>query len=93
MIYRKRGDYYIAEYDSIVNIFWGDTSNHERLSGAKLIPENGMTLDECYTIAVNGGYKSGVITVVEESPFSGTIYRYGNHGDFWEEIGTVDGYA
>ncbi len=35
----------------------------------------------------------GVTTVISETPISGTIYRYGNHGQFWEKIGKTCGYA
>lgn len=31
--------------------------------------------------------------VISESPLSGKVYRYGNHGEFWEEIGQTEGYA
>lgn len=33
------------------------------------------------------------ITVIAESPLHGEVYRYGNNGDFWEQIGKVSGYA
>ncbi len=33
------------------------------------------------------------ITVIAESPLHGEIYRYHSHGGFWEQIGTVCGYA
>ena len=89
----KSGDYVIAEYDSIVDIFWLDRFNYKTLRGVQCIPDNGLTLDECYRLALRHGYTSGVITVVEESPRAGTVYRYGNHGDVWEEVGTMDGYA
>lgn len=31
--------------------------------------------------------------VISESGLHGEIYRYGNHGDYWEQIGTTGGYA
>lgn len=31
--------------------------------------------------------------VVAESALSGKVYRYGNHGDYWEEVGETRGYA
>lgn len=89
----KSGDYVIAEDDSIVDIFWLDRFDHKTLHGVQRIPDNGLTLGECHRIALRRGYTSGVITVVEESPRAGTVYRYGNHGDFWEEVGTMDGYV
>lgn len=33
------------------------------------------------------------IIVIYEQDLHGIIYRYGNHGDFWESIGTTIGYA
>ena len=89
----KSGDYVIAEYDSIVDIFWFGRLDHKTLHGVQRIPDNGLTLDECHRIALRRGYTSGVITVVEESPRAGTVYRYGNHGNVWEEVGTMDGYV
>lgn len=35
----------------------------------------------------------GTITVIYETALSGTVYRYGNHGDYWEEVGTLKGWA
>lgn len=35
----------------------------------------------------------GLITVIVESPLAGIIYRYGNHGDKWEIVGRMCGYA
>lgn len=33
------------------------------------------------------------VIVIYEQDLHGIIYRYGNHGDFWESIGTTIGYA
>lgn len=33
------------------------------------------------------------VTVIVEAPLHGEVYRYGNHGKYWEQIGTVCGYA
>ena len=43
---------------------------------------------------IKEGYK-GVkeITVIAESGLHGEIYRYGNHGDYWEYVGDTIGYA
>ena len=35
----------------------------------------------------------GVTTVISETPTSGVIYRYGNHGKHWEKVGKTCGYA
>ena len=33
------------------------------------------------------------ITVIVDGPLEGAIYHFGNHGDFWEQIGKTVGYA
>ena len=33
------------------------------------------------------------ILVISESGLHGDIYRYGNHGDYWELVGETCGYA
>ena len=35
----------------------------------------------------------GTVTVIAQTPTHGEIYQYGNHGDYWEQIGTSCGYA
>ena len=36
---------------------------------------------------------TGSIMVIYESGLDGTVYRYGNHGDYWERIGKLAGWA
>lgn len=36
---------------------------------------------------------AGIIMVIYETALSGTVYRHGNHGDYWEEVGTLKGWA
>jgi hypothetical protein len=38
------------------------------------------------------GY-DGSIMVIYEAGLDGTIYRYGNHGDYWEIVGQLAGWA
>lgn len=52
-----------------------------------------FTLRDCFNLAVEHGFTKGVITVLAERPLDGTVYRYGNHGDYWECIGKTVGYA
>lgn len=33
------------------------------------------------------------ILVIAENSLEGAVFRYGNHGFFWERIGTTSGYA
>lgn len=83
--------------DSIVSIFWENkpqTSGRVGfIEGVRTFPGDNMSLEDCYNIAVWNGYKKGVITVCRESPLHGEIYKYGNHGSFWEKVGETDGYA
>ena len=37
--------------------------------------------------------KTDLITVIVQRPLSGEIYQWGNYGDEWWQIGTLDGYA
>lgn len=34
-----------------------------------------------------------MITVIAESALQGWVFRFGNHGEFWEQIGNTAGYA
>ena len=52
-----------------------------------------FTLKDCYNIAVGNGDRRGCITVLVEYPLRGKVYRYGNHGEYWEEVGTLKDYA
>lgn len=36
---------------------------------------------------------TGSIMVIYELGLDGTVYRYGNHGDYWEQIGKLAGWA
>ena len=58
----------------------------------------GKTKTECFIgadvpLSKIKARKGSKITVIAESPLHGEIYRYGNHGDYWEQIGEVCGYA
>lgn len=46
-----------------------------------------LTLDNIETKGANS------IIVISENPLGGEVYRYHNHGEYWEQIGTVCGYA
>lgn len=35
----------------------------------------------------------GSIMVIYETGLDGTVYRYGNHGDYWEIVGQLAGWA
>jgi len=49
--------------------------------------------DEPISLAKIKEKYEGVRMVISEDPLSGKVYRYGNHGEFWEEVGKTEGYA
>lgn len=58
--------------------------------------EKTFTLKDCYDIVLRDkpdNQKVGVIIVLVEYPLDGAVYRYGNHGEYWEKIGTLKGFA
>lgn len=84
-----------GRFGSIIYIFWENPDEDGEITGRKRImcDEDSITLDECFHIALGLGYAHGVLTVIEESPLTGAIYRYGNHGASWEKVGENCGYA
>lgn len=94
---RMKSSHNVVFGESIVSIFWENkpqTSGRVGfIEGVRTFPGDNMSLEDCYNIAVWNGYKKGVITVCRESPLHGEIYKYGNHGSFWEKVGETDGYA
>ena len=59
----------------------------------KLERQLNTTFDEVVEVARKNGYENGTILLIAESPLSGTVYRYGNYGAYWVEIGSTMGYA
>lgn len=58
----------------------------EKVDAARFIRDD-LTLDNIET-------KGAIfITVIAECPLHGFVYRYGGNGKYWEQIGTVCGYA
>ena len=58
--------------------------------------DNCLTLQNCKRIAYGfckENETQGTILVIAENPTDGVVYRYGNHGAYWEKIGTTCGYA
>lgn len=47
-----------------------------------------LKLSDCEDIA-----GSDRILVIAENALEGAVFRYGNHGFFWEKVGTTEGYA
>lgn len=47
-----------------------------------------LKLSDCEDIS-----ESDRILVIAENALEGAVFRYGNHGFFWEKVGTTGGYA
>ena len=79
----------IVFYDCILYILYGDRP--DRLN-CEAIYLNGQYDDPISLDDIAEGYR-GVFMVIEENPLDGRVYRYGNHGDYWEEVGKTRGFA
>jgi len=55
--------------------------------------ECSVTFGDVIEIAKFNGYDKGVIILIAESALKGTVYKYGNHGKYWEEVGETMGFA
>jgi len=95
MPYRISKSEIIGGFDDIIYIFWEDPDEYGEITGKRFTccNEGGITLDECFHRALGCGYVYGNLMVIKESPLDGAIYRYGNHGESWEKIGEICGYA
>lgn len=52
-----------------------------------------LTLGDIRMLITNGEETDDTILVIHEQPLSGVVYRYGNHGEMWEQIGKTEGFA
>jgi hypothetical protein len=94
MPYRISESEIVGGFDSIIHIFWEDPDEYGEIAGKRFTcTEDGITLGKCFRLALGCGYAYGNLMVIEESPLNGAIYRYGNHGESWEKIGEICGYA
>ena len=59
----------------------------------RLVKKGYLTEDEFTTLKDISDLFPSVEMVIAESALSGKVYRYGNHGEFWEEVGEMRGYA
>ncbi len=57
-----------------------------------LVPYQTLTLSEI-SDQLCGKHKRPLIWVIVDEPLQGKIYEYGNHGDMWEQVGELCGYA
>lgn len=59
----------------------------------KVKADDVITLYDVLETAKKHKIRIGTILVLYELGLRGEVYRYGNHGDFWEKIGVTVGYA
>ena len=59
----------------------------------RLVKKGYLTEDEFTTLKDISDLIPTVEMVIAESALSGKVYRYGNHGEYWEEVGETRGYA
>lgn len=78
--------------DGIVRIIFGDKCVLKTLDTQY---DNPISLEDCYDIVYyrSDGCFKGVIIVLFEDKTQGAVYKYGNHGDYWEKTGNTCGYA
>ena len=89
---------YAQDYISTVNIMCYDlpvplSSLKWKEERPEHAPEDVFMWLSLADIAKQTGDGRGIITVTVEGPLDGIIYRYGNHGDSWEIVGRLCGYA
>ena len=73
---------------SVTVLQQGDTDS---VSAYRLVQAEGC--DVCITLADIEAADTGVTIVISENALEGKVYKYGNHGQFWEKIGKTCGYA
>lgn len=87
--------------DSIVTIVYEKETVTEIISGmpfkkpvygVEVIYHDGQYNEPITLASIQKKYPKTHI-VISESALSGKVYRYGNHGEHWEEIGKTEGYA
>ena len=78
--------------EEMITIIWDD---HEGVRQCKVINQDEhdepVTLEEIRLSICEEHI--GSILVIAESFLNGTIYRYGNHDESWEKVGTMEGFA
>ena len=81
--------------DTAIIIIWEknrDERGIPREHGAKVIYHCGEYDDPITLNSILKEYPT-VQMVISEYGIHGKVFRYGNHGDFWEEVGKTQGYA
>ena len=82
-----------AEENSTITIIFDDVFG-KRIR-EMTVKSDKMTLDDCRIFAKSQVLRGNIgheLTVLVRGPKHGAVYRYGEHGDFWEKCGTMSGY-
>lgn len=77
-------------YADVIHIVFSDKCVKKYLHGKNSLD---YTFNEIMKDACKKGYTDGTILVIAESPLDGKVYRYGNYGKWWDEVGCTQGYA
>ena len=63
-------------------------------NSAKTLYGEYRTLKECLELGkALCEMPTATVIVMHEEALRGNVYRYGNHGAIWEQIGTLEGFA
>lgn len=81
----------IYEKETVTEIV-GGMAFEKPVFGVEVIYHDGQ-YDPPITLASIQAKYPRVRMVIAEYGLSGKVYRYGNHGDYWEQVGTTEGYA
>lgn len=80
--------------DKLIIVIWGreeKSPDVDTVHGVKIYHDG--QYNEPITLAdILARYPKTELVVVED-PLAGVVYRYGNHGDTWEQVGKTIGYA
>lgn len=95
IIYKPETVYFsrMGGYDVIVIIMMDDGRVLFEPSWQMVEQDEILTLDGIIRQVEERFHLHGTIIVMAEGYLSGTVYRYGNRGDFWEKIGETKGFA
>ena len=79
-------------YDGVIHIFNNNKAKTIFLTAEGTENDKFITLDDCLKF-IEHTKKDGVCYVLFDDVTHGTIYQYGNYGEYWTNYGTTQGYA
>ena len=84
----------VGTWEAIITVFAGydETAKIKRFVHAANGTDDDkfITLEDCRKMI---GKVEKPIHVIIDDWLSGEMYTYGNHGDYWEKVGTTEGYV